>query len=91
MELAVRVIHTLAVREDPGTKVSFTPTPIFFGFISVCPTPALTRSLLYRKSRRASSHPINSWWVLLPIHGPQQVLTKCPRLKDLVSGPSSDI
>lgn len=34
MELAVRVIHTLAIREDPGTKVSFTPTPIFFGFIS---------------------------------------------------------
>lgn len=34
MELAVRVICTLAIREDPGTKVSFTPTPIFFGFIS---------------------------------------------------------
>lgn len=73
-----RVISTLAQGEEPGLELKSHPTP------------ALTLSLVYRKSRGASSQPTNKWGVL-PIHGTQQALTKCPRLNDLASGPSSDI
>ena len=82
-------MSTLAAGGTLGWNKSLPGPPIFFCFTSVQPAPALTLSLIYRRSRRASCQPTNSWWLSLR-HRTQQALTKCPRRQDRGSGPSSD-